>query len=199
MFCGNSCATVYDTGASWGLGLSFHEPFIDDRADFKLDEVETSQGKIYLKMRITRGDYHGGEHYGKDARRSVRRVGPAGIEHYTCNEIANHFPTCHAKVGMCLEIRTTPYLEKHIAIYKERLADPKLHYDHPFYRNQIQYYEAYIQTAKTLEEKIEKNLEGILLYKSIPFYNLVHSERDYPSCTLYIYDKEMKNAIPSGV
>src|ERR1700752_2201234 len=102
MFCGNSCATSYDRGSSWGLGLSFHEPFIDDREDFKLDEVETSQGKIYLKMRITNGRYHYDNHYGNDTPRSPK-AGPDGIEHYTCSEVASFFDThCGAKVGMCL-------------------------------------------------------------------------------------------------
>lgn len=198
-FCGNSCATSFDTGASWGLGLSFVKPFVDDDPKYKLEEVDTSKGKIYLKLRVlptavARG-YYSEDHYGKDGARSLHAASiPTEIEHYTCSEVSNFDRYCNAPVGMCLLVENSPEYEKAIEREKKNLTimggDP---YGHG--KSNIAHYESYIKVIKELREKVEKSLEGILLYKSVPFYNLVHGERDYPSCTLYIYDKGMKNEV----
>lgn len=176
MFCGISCATAYCARDSCGMCLRFDKPYLPQEHR-KVKEVITSLGTIYMKFKMcdskTRSTSDVLETYGV-------RV-PSAIEHYTCTQITGSGISDKAQVGMCLFIDYAPYYDK-ISEQTSRECDKAQ------YKRSAEIY-------RKEQKKIDDTLEGVLLYKSEPFWNTMHSERTYPSCILYIYDKEMKHEI----
>lgn len=173
LFCGYSCATAYDDEDSAGVALRFTKPY-DPCDDREVETVSTTAGNIYLKFAQSNkyGDKRASERH--------RNLGLKDVEHYSCSEITGK--CFEAQVGVVLFINLGQY-------YLELASDSKLQSDKDYYKRTAALYDV-------SRAKLEISLEGILLYKSPPFYNSVHHERTYPSCTLYIYDKEMKNESP---
>jgi hypothetical protein len=178
--CGASCATYVNATDSSGVTIRFNKPFLPQEGR-KVEEVVTSKGSIYLKLRSENLT----SIIPAEEQRDLQFVSPPGIEHYYCHELYKGVGS-KATVGMVLYINTIPSYEKEVENYITAYGA-----DHQYTRGVIQV----LQLLKKNSTKLDEILKNVLLYKSEPFYNSVHSERKYPSCTLYIYDKEMKHAI----
>jgi hypothetical protein len=175
-FCGKSCATNFLHKDSSGVALRFDKPYLPQEGR-KVETVKTRLGDIHLKMKVVLSSYSTPLPEESDS----PRVGPfPDIEHYYYSEIINNFNDV-SSLGMCLFINLAQYYEE---LMLKAVSE-----------SNIKYYKQLADSYTRQKEQLEKLFDGILVYKSEPFYNSAHLERKYPSCILYIYDKELKNAI----
>lgn len=176
MWGGGSCATYYGYKDAPGVSIRFDQPFVEHEGR-KCASVETSKGPIYFRFNMNRKYL---DRSLVDKEPSFDTIVPSAIEHYSVNELTAWGMENRAQVGVCL---LADGFDKYNNLIELTVNE-----------NDKKYYASLAEQYKLVKENLEKKLAPILLYKSEPFFNMIHPY-GIPYCSVYVYDKEMKHEV----
>lgn len=192
---GNCCGSSCYAKDTYGINVRFDQPWEDGEEGRTVATIETSVGNIYVKFNMDnkyhrlKEIYHPHvvvEPHGPTTYRDVYNGYKLGIyndkiEHYSCKEIYEN--AFSAQVGLVI---AADNYDEYIKTRDSYLARGR--------PDQAKAYEDYANLHKDEDKKVRDKLsaEGILLYESEPFYNLIHQNRVKPSLTFFVYDKGLK-------